>query len=122
MKRKLYGVSLIIVLCLMFTVVFSTVAYAAELDSATKHINTSGEIELYVSDSPKYFDFDIEITSGVGYGVIQVMKPDGSYYNNFVEFSGDTSVRKRVYFADAGRYVIEVSLAASANVTVTISD
>lgn len=122
MRRKLFGVSFILVLCLLFTVVFSTVAYAAELDSATKHINTSGEIELYTSASPKYFEFDIEITSGVGYGVIQVQKPDGSYYNNFVEFSGDTTVRKRVYFADAGRYVIEVSLAGSANVTVTITD
>lgn len=122
MKRKLFGFSFFIVLCVMFTVVFSTVAYAAELDTATKHIDTSGEIEMYVADSPKYFEFDIEITSGIGYGVIQVKKPDGSYYNNFVEFSGDTTVTKRVYFADAGQYVVEVSLAGSANVTVTISD
>ncbi len=118
MKRKL---NLIIVLCLIFALVFSNVAYAAEIDSVTKHIDTSGKIELYASDSPKYFEFDIEITSGVGYGVIQIMKPDGSYYNNSIEFSGNTSIKKRVFFTDPGRYVAEVSLTGSANVTVTIS-
>ena len=69
-----------------------------------------------------YLRFMENSKSGSGSGIIQIQKPDGSYYQDFVEFNGDTSVTKRVYLASQGTYIIEVALSGSANVTVTVTN
>ena len=109
-------------LCVLLLSSLSTVAFAAVLNQKTAYINGSGDIAISVSSAPKYFTFDVDIVSGSGSGIIQIQKPDGSYYQDFVEFNGDTSVTKRVYLASQGTYIIEVALSGSANVTVTVTN
>lgn len=115
-------------LAMLFTAVFlvtmfTTVAFAANSVSSGKYtVSGNKDIEVVTDFAPKYITFEISDCSGSVVGLVTVDKPDGTSYRNFVTYSSDGTIKKRVYFAKEGTYIFHFSNSGTATVQVTISD
>ncbi len=119
MKKFLAILLTAVLLCTMFT----TVAFAASSVSSDEYtVNGSKTFTVTTDFAPKYITFEISDCSGPVVGFVTVDKPDGTSYSNFVSYSGNDTIKKRVYNAKAGTYTFHFSNSGSATVKVTISN
>jgi hypothetical protein len=103
--------------------IFATVALAANSVSSNKYtVSGSKTISVTTNFAPKYITFEISNCSGAVVGLVTVDKPDGSSYNNFVSYSSNGTIKKRVYSATEGTYTFHFSNSGTATVKVTISN
>lgn len=118
--KKFFCVALTI--ALMFTV-FATAVFASSSVSSGKYVvSGSKTIELTTDFAPKYITFEISDCSGTVVGIVNVDKPDGTSYQNFVTYSKNATIKKRVYNTEAGKYTFRFSNSGTATVKVTISN
>ena len=112
----------ILMVCVILTMAFGTTAFAETVvGSGSATISGSGSFSVVASDAPKYIKVSITNASGVILGIINVQKPDLTYYNNFITFTGNGTFNKRVYNAQAGTYTFYVSSSGTCTVTVTMT-
>ncbi len=117
--KKVFAILLTAVfLCTMFT----TVAFAASSVTSEEYtVNGTKSFTVTTDFAPKHITFEISESSGTVVGFVTVDKPGGGSYNNFVSYSGDDTITKRVYNAKAGTYTFHFANSGSVKVRVTIS-
>ena len=119
MKR----LSLMLAICMMLTLVFSTVAVAETgVGYGSKKINGSGTITIDATAAPRYVYITIVGCSGVTTGYVTVSGPNSAGDTNaLLRFTGDTSERRNIRNGSAGEYEFHIYTDGSCTVNITMT-
>lgn len=115
------------IFAMLFTAVFlctmfATMVFAASSVSSQEYtISGSKTFDVTADFVPKYITIEISNCSGTVVGLVTVDKPDGTSYQNFVSYSGNDTIKKRIYNAESGTYTFHFSNSGTATVKVTLS-
>lgn len=115
--------SLLLAICMILTLVFSTVAVAETgVGYGSKKINGSGTITIKATEKPKYVYITIVGCSGVSTGYVDVAGPNSTGATTvLVRFTGDTSVKKTIVNGSAGEYDFHIYTDGSCTVNITMT-
>lgn len=115
--------SLSLAICMLLTIVFSTVAVAETgVGYNSKKINGSGTITIDASAAPRYVYITIVGCSGVTTGYVAVSGPNSTGATDILlNFSGDTSVKKTIVSGSAGEYEFYIYTDGSCTVNITMT-
>ncbi len=113
--------SLLLAICMILTLVFSTVAVAETgVGYNSGKIDVSGTIVVTASNKPKYVYITITGSKNVSSGVVSVVKPGSGLREVLTDFSGDVA-KKVAITGTAGDYEFYIQCTGSCNVNITMT-